>query len=194
MDRIFQELSMNILVYAPLSIVTVSNILSSARTDYLKNFNMDDSKTTRNISRLFGLHTNEGDMDLYHLYINSFLILQSTSFLGEDKLDYGSFLSLAVSKSPSGLGLSFKKGEADDLFNKLDINKDGKISLQELLEMLMTNCPNDVRDENKIPVKKRIALVAHDKNKEKLVEWCRKWKSVLINHSLMGTGTTAGKV
>ena len=121
----------------------------------------------------------------------SFLINSCNSSSGEDKLDYGSFLSLVVSKPPTGLGLSFKKGEADDQFNKLDINKDGKISLQELLELLISNHPNN---ENKIPVKKRIALVAHDKNKEKLVDWCRKWKSVLATHSLMGTGTTAGKV
>ena len=56
----------------------------------------------------------------------------------------------------------------------------------------LANSSNPTKDV--FPEKKRIALVAHDKNKEKLVEWCKKWKSVLSNHSLMGTGTTAGKV
>ncbi|OUR96606.1 methylglyoxal synthase [Halobacteriovorax marinus] len=37
---------------------------------------------------------------------------------------------------------------------------------------------------------KKIALVAHDSKKEKLITWCKKYKSVLVNHQLFATGTT----
>lgn len=39
--------------------------------------------------------------------------------------------------------------------------------------------------------KKDIALIAHDNEKEKLIEWCRKHYEELKRHNLHGTGTTA---
>ena len=39
--------------------------------------------------------------------------------------------------------------------------------------------------------KKNIALIAHDKEKPKLIEWCREHKDELMKHNLYGTGTTA---
>ncbi len=44
-----------------------------------------------------------------------------------------------------------------------------------------------------IKIKKRIALVAHDKRKEELLVWVRKNRALLAPHSLTATGTT-GKV
>jgi methylglyoxal synthase len=44
-----------------------------------------------------------------------------------------------------------------------------------------------------IKIAKSIALVAHDKRKEELLEWARKNRDVLSRHSLVATGTT-GKV
>lgn len=41
---------------------------------------------------------------------------------------------------------------------------------------------------------KRIALIAHDNMKPRLIEWCQKHKEALACHSLCGTGTTAGKI
>lgn len=41
---------------------------------------------------------------------------------------------------------------------------------------------------------KRIALVAHDSEKDKLVEWCGRHKDALSRHILCGTGTTAGRI
>ncbi len=41
---------------------------------------------------------------------------------------------------------------------------------------------------------KRVALVAHDSEKDKLVEWCVKWKKRLSRHMLCGTGTTSGRI
>ena len=38
---------------------------------------------------------------------------------------------------------------------------------------------------------KHIALVAHDRKKKALVDWCDKNKDVLKSHFLCGTGTTA---
>lgn len=42
-----------------------------------------------------------------------------------------------------------------------------------------------------IEKQKNIALIAHDHKKAELVEWCRKNKSILERHFLVGTGTTA---
>lgn len=42
-----------------------------------------------------------------------------------------------------------------------------------------------------IKEKKGIALIAHDNEKPKLIEWCKENYEVLKNHSLYGTGTTA---
>ncbi|KEQ18644.1 methylglyoxal synthase [Endozoicomonas numazuensis] len=41
-----------------------------------------------------------------------------------------------------------------------------------------------------VPVKKNIALVAHDKKKEELVEWALRHRDELANHELYATGTT----
>ncbi len=38
---------------------------------------------------------------------------------------------------------------------------------------------------------KNIALVAHDGKKAELIQWCKDNKSILENHKLYGTGTTA---
>ena len=43
-------------------------------------------------------------------------------------------------------------------------------------------------DSDVMPARKRIALVAHDNFKVKMVEWCAKWKEVLGKHLLVGTG------
>jgi methylglyoxal synthase len=42
--------------------------------------------------------------------------------------------------------------------------------------------------------KKRIALIAHDNMKPKMIEWCKKNREILAKHILCGTGTTAKKV
>jgi methylglyoxal synthase len=41
-----------------------------------------------------------------------------------------------------------------------------------------------------IPAKKNIALVAHDGKKQILIEWCKRHKAMLNEHTLYGTGTT----
>lgn len=43
----------------------------------------------------------------------------------------------------------------------------------------------------KIGKKKNIALIAHDNEKSKLIDWCREHQGVLAKHNLCGTGTTA---
>lgn len=42
-----------------------------------------------------------------------------------------------------------------------------------------------------IKKQKNIALIAHDNKKNELIGWCKKYKDVLENHKLYGTGTTA---
>ena len=42
-----------------------------------------------------------------------------------------------------------------------------------------------------IKKKKNIALIAHDNEKPKIIQWCVDHKEVLKNHNLYGTGTTA---
>ena len=39
--------------------------------------------------------------------------------------------------------------------------------------------------------KKDIALIAHDNEKAKLIEWCKEHYAILKHHNLYGTGTTA---
>ena len=41
---------------------------------------------------------------------------------------------------------------------------------------------------------KRIALIAHDNMKHKMIEWCQKNRHILAKQTLCGTGTTAGQV
>ncbi|WP_130863600.1 methylglyoxal synthase [Bacilliculturomica massiliensis] len=48
--------------------------------------------------------------------------------------------------------------------------------------------------KNTVPAKKRIALVAHDHRKDELIEWCQKNRTVLEEHQLCGTGTTAALI
>ena len=110
---------------------------------------------------------------------------------GQDNhLHYGEFLALTTSKPPTGLGLHFKRGEASALFARVDSNRDGRVSLQELLHHFSAS--QDGADA--LPARKRIALVAHDNFKQRLVEWCLRWKDELGRHELMGTGTTARRV
>jgi methylglyoxal synthase len=44
--------------------------------------------------------------------------------------------------------------------------------------------------ERMIALTKRVALVAHDKRKEELVEWAKANKQALSTHKLVATGTT----
>lgn len=44
--------------------------------------------------------------------------------------------------------------------------------------------------ENIIQPKKNIALIAHDHKKDELLQWVKKHKNILIQHSLIATGTT----
>ncbi len=39
-----------------------------------------------------------------------------------------------------------------------------------------------------------IALIAHDKKKDYMIEFCQKHESILSKHTLVGTGTTALKI
>ena len=41
---------------------------------------------------------------------------------------------------------------------------------------------------------KRIALIAHDNMKPKMIEWCHKNYEALSHHFLCGTGTTSSKI
>ena len=42
-----------------------------------------------------------------------------------------------------------------------------------------------------IKKQKNIALIAHDNKRRELIEWCQKYKNILENHKLYGTGTTS---
>lgn len=41
---------------------------------------------------------------------------------------------------------------------------------------------------------KRIALIAHDNMKQKMIEWCMANKNTLAKHFLCGTGTTSKRI
>lgn len=41
---------------------------------------------------------------------------------------------------------------------------------------------------------KRIALIAHDNMKHRMIEWCQMNKDILGKHNLCGTGTTAKQI
>lgn len=46
----------------------------------------------------------------------------------------------------------------------------------------------------KMANRKRIALVAHDGQKQSLVDWVRYNKAILVEHDILATGTTGGLV
>lgn len=43
-------------------------------------------------------------------------------------------------------------------------------------------------------MKKTIALIAHDKKKDELVDFVKKHKDFFVNYDLIGTGTTGGRI
>lgn len=45
-----------------------------------------------------------------------------------------------------------------------------------------------------IAVSKRVALVAHDKRKDELLQWAKHNREILAGHSLVATGTTGGLI
>ena len=45
-----------------------------------------------------------------------------------------------------------------------------------------------------MPIRKRIALIAHDNRKRDLVEWARFNRGTLSRHELYATGTTGRRV
>lgn len=45
-----------------------------------------------------------------------------------------------------------------------------------------------------MPTQKRIVLVAHDAQKDALSDWCAKHQTLLAEHELFGTGTTAERI
>lgn len=45
-----------------------------------------------------------------------------------------------------------------------------------------------------LPARKRIALVAHDHEKDSLLAWARVHREALAKHELFGTGTTGGMI
>jgi methylglyoxal synthase len=45
-----------------------------------------------------------------------------------------------------------------------------------------------------LPARKRIALVAHDHEKDSLLAWARVHRDALATHELFGTGTTGGLI
>ena len=108
---------------------------------------------------------------------------------GNKCLDFQEFVILCLSEPPYGLGMKIPPKKRHDLFNQIDIDKNGVISMKELLVYF-----TKANDKSYIPAKKRIALVAHDKHKGDLVNWCKKWKNILCDATLIGTGTTARKV
>ena len=85
---------------------------------------------------------------------------------GKHQLNYQEFLELSTN-SITGLGLQFKPGQAEALFQKVDSNHDGNIDIFELMTYFSKSHDEDDFDE--MPVKKRIALVAHDKFKDQMV-------------------------
>lgn len=48
----------------------------------------------------------------------------------------------------------------------------------------------NMSEKRKLTVEKRIALVAHDKKKKDLIEWCKHNRQMLSDHQLIATGTT----
>lgn len=45
-----------------------------------------------------------------------------------------------------------------------------------------------------LPARKRIALIAHDGKKTEMLEWATRWQKILGQHTLIGTGTTSGRL
>lgn len=45
-----------------------------------------------------------------------------------------------------------------------------------------------------LPARKRIALIAHDGKKTEMLAWAERWKDTLSQHTLVGTGTTSGRL
>ena len=108
-------------------------------------------------------------------------------------LDYSEFVQLATKQPPGGLGLKFKQGEAFQLFDRIDKDGDASLSLEEILFYFTSTSSGGSTSTSATPMPrcKRIALVAHDRHKGRLVDWCRQWRAELNSHQLMGTGTTA---
>ena len=131
---------------------------------------------------------NDDHIYMHEAVINVFAIQSKNT-----GLDFSEFVQLATMRPPGGLGLTFKPGEAIQLFDRIDKDGDASLSLEEILFYFTSPSPGGSASTPATPIPrcKRIALVAHDRHKERLVDWCRQWRAELNSHQLMGTGTTA---
>src|SRR6478752_6158945 len=58
------------------------------------------------------------------------------------------------------------------------------------LSLLKSNNQTNMSESQKLPFRKRIALVAHDNKKRDIIEWATFNKIFLAKHELLATGTT----
>ena len=136
-----------------------------------------------NVSGIFKTTNKENEKNAYNTEI-------IRSLEGRNDLSHTLVIKLGTNNEMRILENQIKELKEKFVYEKPRLKKKHQVKQK---DSWITINPVSKPDYSK-QVKKRIALVAHNRYKERMVDWCKKWQEELSQHLLMGTGTTARKI
>ena len=121
---------------------------------------------------------------------NADITERNESTKGQNYLSHTLVIKLGTDKEIRILENQIKELKGKSVHDKLLLKEKHQVKQNELCTAIESVPKPNVSYQ----VKKRIALVAHDRLKQRMVDWCKQWHEELGQHQLMGTGKTARKI